>query len=475
MYPLNDKDLDRLSRDAAEHYDVESSTSGWERLENRLDKELPVKEKNRRRFLFWLLFIALVSGGSLVFLARINTNIGNTRIDTNKGTNEATNEVANTTSGKNETVDNKATGSKENVPSNNNTTTAPDKDGGVNDHQAANAADEKTGVAKKNAPATKAADDVADDPLTRKPKGPNQTATFKKQQGNDNGLVAVNKSKDRARKPFNDDSRNMPTKLGQQSNNSLAQNDDQNKPDRLNASLPSLDANLYDRTIGNAVVNRDNLNSTVLNSIPPVKAAPPVSVPRFSRWEFGITTGPDFSNVEFKHNYKTGFNIGAYVGYRISNRWLINTGFIYTKKFYKVAGEDFTAPKHSVISYKDVKLVTGSCNMFEIPVNVRYDFSFNQKRRWFASAGISSYVMDKQAYVCDYLEAGQMYAYPWSENKNYDYFISNINLSIGYERALGKRFSIQAEPYFKIPVQGLGYGSIKMNSYGALFTFKYKP
>src|SRR5688572_10367045 len=68
MYPLNDKDLDRLSRDAAEHYDVESSASGWERLENKLDKELPVKEKGRRRFLFWLFFMALLTGGSLVYM-----------------------------------------------------------------------------------------------------------------------------------------------------------------------------------------------------------------------------------------------------------------------------------------------------------------------------------------------------------------------------------------------------------------------
>ena len=68
MYPLNDKDLDRLSRDAAEHYDVESSASGWERLESRLDKELPVKEKDRRRFLFWLFLVGLLTGGGLIYM-----------------------------------------------------------------------------------------------------------------------------------------------------------------------------------------------------------------------------------------------------------------------------------------------------------------------------------------------------------------------------------------------------------------------
>jgi hypothetical protein len=43
------------------------------------------------------------------------------------------------------------------------------------------------------------------------------------------------------------------------------------------------------------------------------------------------------------------------------------------------------------------------------------------------------------------------------------------------ERSLGKHFSIQAEPYLKVPLKGLGIGNIRMDSYGILFTLKYKP
>jgi hypothetical protein len=43
------------------------------------------------------------------------------------------------------------------------------------------------------------------------------------------------------------------------------------------------------------------------------------------------------------------------------------------------------------------------------------------------------------------------------------------------ERSLGKRFSLQAEPYLKVPLTGLGKGSMRMDSYGILFTLKYKP
>ncbi|HEY8898067.1 MAG TPA: hypothetical protein VIM79_24745, partial [Niastella sp.] len=65
MYPLHDKDLDRLSREAAEQFEVEPGVSGWEHLEKKLDRELPQK-KDRRRFLFWLFFISVATGGTLV-------------------------------------------------------------------------------------------------------------------------------------------------------------------------------------------------------------------------------------------------------------------------------------------------------------------------------------------------------------------------------------------------------------------------
>jgi len=69
MHPLNDKDLDRLSREAAEQFDVESSATGWDLVENRLNAEMPVKaEKDRRRFLLWLFFIALMAGGGLFYM-----------------------------------------------------------------------------------------------------------------------------------------------------------------------------------------------------------------------------------------------------------------------------------------------------------------------------------------------------------------------------------------------------------------------
>ena len=59
-------------------------------------------------------------------------------------------------------------------------------------------------------------------------------------------------------------------------------------------------------------------------------------------------------------------------------------------------------------------------------------------------------------------------------NKNKHYF-SVLTLSGGYQRNLGKSVSIAAEPYVKIPVDGLGFGKMKLNSAGILFSLQVKP
>ena len=115
--------------------------------------------------------------------------------------------------------------------------------------------------------------------------------------------------------------------------------------------------------------------------------------------------------------------------------------------------------------------------MWEIPVNVRYDVSFNEKRRWFVSTGLSTYLMDKEDYILYYGNNWNNYITeaPVNSDVNSNYIFSIVNLSAGMERSFGKRFSLQAEPYLKVPLKGLGMGSMRMTSYGVLFTLKYKP
>src|SRR5687767_8973170 len=67
MWTHDDKELDRLSREAAENYSMDRQAGSWDKLLKRLDAELPEKERKRRWVPFLLLF--LIVGGGIWFVA----------------------------------------------------------------------------------------------------------------------------------------------------------------------------------------------------------------------------------------------------------------------------------------------------------------------------------------------------------------------------------------------------------------------
>ena len=48
----------------------------------------------------------------------------------------------------------------------------------------------------------------------------------------------------------------------------------------------------------------------------------------------GFTFGPDYTNAGGIANNQIGNNIGLTIGYYLTNKISINTGFIYSNKFY---------------------------------------------------------------------------------------------------------------------------------------------
>jgi hypothetical protein len=108
--------------------------------------------------------------------------------------------------------------------------------------------------------------------------------------------------------------------------------------------------------------------------------------------------------------------------------------------------------------------------MFEVPVTLRYDFSLSKNNRFFAKAGLSSYMMRKQNY--SYTGESNGMQYTWTAQPNYtamNYLFSTIHLSGGYEFSISGKTKVQIEPYMKIPLQGIGVGKMLISSAGIYF------
>ena len=195
--------------------------------------------------------------------------------------------------------------------------------------------------------------------------------------------------------------------------------------------------------------------------------------------QVGVSFAPDFSEVRHTdYANRLGTGIGITVGYQLLNRLSVNTGLIYSHKYYQADDESFHLPRNIQANGLRIEYVNGSVKMFEIPLNLRYDVSVQGNTTFFVNGGVSSYLMLKQNYLyyChSYNGFGSAGWYKQDFNSPQNFWLSTVNLSAGFEASLSNSFSLQVEPYIKIPMKGVGAGNVQLNSYGINLAFKFSP
>ncbi|GAB2520031.1 hypothetical protein GCM10027085_07390 [Spirosoma aerophilum] len=208
-----------------------------------------------------------------------------------------------------------------------------------------------------------------------------------------------------------------------------------------------------------------------------VKPTPPVE--RGMSIRFAIS--PDLSSVGLRNFSRPGTNVGVLLEYRIASRWSLQAGVIQSTKVYEAYPSDYKAPSGSYVDMVGSKVgsIDARCNMFDIPINLRYDFVLRPRNsglspsRWFINSGVTSYYIKQEDYVYNYTGYVHNAVPAWS-TKTGGYGFSQLNLSVGYERALTKRLSWQVEPFMKMPLKGVGFFKINLLSTGTFFSLRYK-
>jgi len=182
----------------------------------------------------------------------------------------------------------------------------------------------------------------------------------------------------------------------------------------------------------------------------------------------GLVLGPDFTTVGFKNWKEAGYEIGIVIGYAWNARWAVESGLLFEKKNYYSSGSEFNAEHLYLPSNYKLLDVDGYCRMIEIPLTLRYQFAGNAGSGWFGAAGFSSYLMQRENYDYNY----QYYPGGPTGNRNLDYrqassyWFSVAQFSVGYTAKLGRVGALRIAPYVKLPLGGLGIGSLKMTSLG---------
>ncbi|GAA4308255.1 porin family protein [Compostibacter hankyongensis] len=187
------------------------------------------------------------------------------------------------------------------------------------------------------------------------------------------------------------------------------------------------------------------------------------------RWQIGLTAGPDMGFIHGKSGHAPGVNAGLTLQYRFSRRWSVETGLLAATKIYSSRPEDYHPP---TLPGYPLSSVDANCTVLDLPLNIQYDFLQKSNSRLYASAGLSSFWMKKEDYTYNYKTDGITRSREWSIYNQNRHLFSIVNLSMGYEYRW-KRLSLQAAPYVKIPMGGIGYGKVRLTGTGILVSLKY--
>ncbi len=182
----------------------------------------------------------------------------------------------------------------------------------------------------------------------------------------------------------------------------------------------------------------------------------------------GLILSGDVTTVRLQKIEEAGFSYGLLLGYSFGKRWSLESGIYRDRKSYYSDGE-YVGNKN-IYTPPNAKLtdVRGVCTMYEIPLNVRYTFTARPRSSFFATAGISSYIMKQEKYAYDYYyyQTGYTHTYRRTYSNASRNLFSVIGLTGGYTRQLGRIGDLRVEPYIKLPIGKMGYGKLPLTSAG---------
>lgn len=426
MYNLgDDSELDRLSREAAGRYKPAGSPN-WQALSKELDKVMPV-EKKKRRFLFWWILPALLLGGGVTYLL-VNKDHAGSSITERKPESKTPVEIK-------ADAGNQATESKQ-------TQAATLR---LTDHRV-----NKTSVSKKERNAGLPGFGLTTVQAETKTKTAINLVT-ETAKPSELQIATISPA-------------TAPVKASTDVQKDIVQESKQNN-------------SVIEETKQASAITQTNEKESVTETVPvenkPAKTNPTL-LARGKGLSFSLLAGVDKSTVKFKYGYTPGINLGLLVGYHFNDKWAIKTGGIYTQKNYKLAGEDFTAPKGSWVSYYKLDQVEGYCRMWEVPLLVSYTVQNSGRRSITLNTGLSSYFMTKENYDYSYYYNNAAITRNASYNSTDTHVLSIAHFSAGFEKRVSNKMSLLVEPYAKIPLGGVGFGDIKLSSFGINFSVQYR-
>jgi len=178
---------------------------------------------------------------------------------------------------------------------------------------------------------------------------------------------------------------------------------------------------------------------------------------------------PDISTAKASTSSKISSNVGMLATYALGKKISLTSGAIYSKKYYNSEGTSTVANTYT--SANTAWEVYADCNVLDIPLNVNYKMLNNKKLSVSFNTGLSSYFMlrEKYEFVTDQPDGTKNVSKIQVNNENQHLF-GVANVSVSFDHQITNTVSIGIQPFAKLPLTGIGNGSVRLKSAGVSFS-----
>lgn len=480
------EDFDKKIREAADRHHPSYDERAWGEMKKLLDKQMPVQEERKRRGLFILFFFLLLGGGAAIYFSGIRStgkaNIAD-RLPADKGS-----------------VVSKS-------PS-------PDSNGRVLEVKNSVPDQPAKVVARNTSDIVETKNDESRLVQNKKESAPE--GKLRKKTSTDRSIgppTAVWRS-DAIRKDKSDRATHSPTvvaeKVFTEKNKTRSRNNSQpetpagnSTPIKEAVSPPVLaiteKVSVKETAVGSAVSqteiktqapNPQLMKNSPVEKIPAThpenneeknaqsKAARVKQVAKKkSSFFIAASAAPDVSFTSGDELGRLKLMGGIGIGFTYKGRLTLRSGFYTGRKIYTASPDNYKRTDWFNQYYPNLQKVEADCRVQEIPIALSYHFAPQGNHQFFASAGVSTLIMKEETYdyYYKYTAWGQVVNRSYTTYNQNKHPFSVLTVSAGYQYKMGKRFSVIAEPYLKLPLSGVGNGKVRLNSTGVMFTLTASP
>ncbi len=232
-------------------------------------------------------------------------------------------------------------------------------------------------------------------------------------------------------------------------------------PGELHTASPAILINPSTKSNNLVSEENDNVINEKINS-----KRTAIKLKTKERFYLAISAGPSFSSVKSQPIPKAGYSLGMLLGYNVNKNIDIETGVLFVKKYFKAAGEDFNQDFIKVPEGTSIVSLDGAASITQVPLNVIYNFASKTFSHFFVSANLITNVIHSETYNYKLSGNEAFDELSRSYKRGSDNLFSNLSIGAGYTENLGKDWKMSIEPYYQLPLSGIGLGNMRIQTFG---------